>query len=514
MSRTAVRFSLVALIVATAACDKVALLAPTGSTVTLSISSTSVASNGTAEVIATVIESAGTPVHNGTEVRFQASVGVVDPAVVRTEGGIARTTFRANGASGTAKVTAFSGGARATDIEVLVGGAAASTVTVRTSPTNVTQNGNPVEVIATVRDVSGNPLPGAQVVFTSDNGTLTANSAVTDPNGEARVTLTTSRTTIVRASVAGKEGQATVTLVNNPTVTLSVTPASPNVGVPATFTITPGVTTSGNAISNVTFDPGDGSPTTSLGAITGATTRAHVYTRGGVYQATAVITDVTGLRGQASATVSVDRAVPTVSISGPTQPLSVGQTATFNINSTAAANGPAIRDVVVSFCDGLQQSVGAGSQVVTRSFTFPGTCIVRARVTDQAGTTNESVTSVIIQDRAALEVNVDAAAADAAFSTTCLPTSGYPKTCTISSFGSLNTTVRVQFTATVVNASDPVVRYVWNFGDGSAVETSGRSTDHVFQRGSLFGAATYTVTVTVTTASGATGTGRVTLVIQ
>src|SRR5687768_4613306 len=146
VSRTTFRFSLVALLFATVACDKVALLAPTGSTVTLSISSTSVASNGAAEVIATVIEAAGTPVHNGTEVTFQASVGQVDPVVVRTEGGIARTTFRANGASGTAKITAFSGGARATDVEVLVGGAAASTVNVRTDPTSVPQNGGIVQV--------------------------------------------------------------------------------------------------------------------------------------------------------------------------------------------------------------------------------------------------------------------------------------------------------------------------------------------------------------------------------
>nr|MBA3271261.1 Ig-like domain-containing protein [Acidobacteriota bacterium] len=213
MSRTTAHLFLFIFIVATVACDKVALLAPTGSTVTLSISSTSVASNGTAEVIATVIESAGTPVHNGTEVTFQSSVGQVDPAVVRTEGGIARTTFRANGASGTARVTAFSGGARATDVEVLVGGAAASTVNVRTDPSSVPQNGGTVQVIATVRDISGNSLPSAQVVFTSDNGALAANSALTDQNGEARTTLTTNRQTVVRASVAGREAQSTVNLV-------------------------------------------------------------------------------------------------------------------------------------------------------------------------------------------------------------------------------------------------------------------------------------------------------------
>src|SRR5690606_3551707 len=115
-------------IAAAAACEKVALLAPTGSTVTLSVSASAIGSTGSAEVVATVIESAGTPVHNGTEVTFQASVGKVDPQVVRTEGGIARTTFYANGASGTAIITAFSGGARSDEIELLVGSAAAEIV--------------------------------------------------------------------------------------------------------------------------------------------------------------------------------------------------------------------------------------------------------------------------------------------------------------------------------------------------------------------------------------------------
>src|SRR5918994_1223830 len=91
-----------------AACDKVPLLAPTQSTLTLSINTTTVAINGTAEVLATVTEQSGTPVHNGTTVTFTASVGVVEPREVRTEGGVARTTFRANSQSGTARIGAFS----------------------------------------------------------------------------------------------------------------------------------------------------------------------------------------------------------------------------------------------------------------------------------------------------------------------------------------------------------------------------------------------------------------------
>src|SRR5262245_4909812 len=125
VSRIAVCAALLAVSLTAAGCDKVALLAPTGSTVSVTVSSTTLGANGAAEVIATVIEAAGTPVHNGTEVRFQTSVGRVDPAVVETDSGVARTILYGNGASGTAKVLAFSGGAKSTEVEVRIGSAAA-----------------------------------------------------------------------------------------------------------------------------------------------------------------------------------------------------------------------------------------------------------------------------------------------------------------------------------------------------------------------------------------------------
>ncbi len=172
VSRTAARLLLVALSAIPAACDKVPLLAPTESTITLSSNTTTLAINGTAEIIATVIESAGTPVHNGTTVTFTASVGVIEPRDARTENGIARATFRAGTQSGTARVGAFSGAARAEEVEILVGGAAAQTVALRLDPPSVPQTGGTVQVIALVSDVSGNRLPGAPVVFSADNGSL------------------------------------------------------------------------------------------------------------------------------------------------------------------------------------------------------------------------------------------------------------------------------------------------------------------------------------------------------
>src|SRR5688572_29504785 len=110
-----------------AACDKVPLLAPTGSVITLFATSTTVPINGEVEIIATVIENgaapsapptgtngtpstttptvgSGTPVHNGTLVSFAASIGVIEPREARTHNGEVRVKFRGNGQSGTARI--------------------------------------------------------------------------------------------------------------------------------------------------------------------------------------------------------------------------------------------------------------------------------------------------------------------------------------------------------------------------------------------------------------------------
>src|SRR5918996_865286 len=134
-----------------AACEKVPLLAPTGSTIAVSAASRAVPPGGSTEISAFVVEAGGTPVHNGTWVRFSASLGRVEPADVETRGGIATTTFIAGNASGTARVTATSGGGTggngdsATNVvEILVGGAAANAVSVVAVPSRVPASGGTV----------------------------------------------------------------------------------------------------------------------------------------------------------------------------------------------------------------------------------------------------------------------------------------------------------------------------------------------------------------------------------
>ena len=87
-------------LVASAACDKVPLTAPTGATVTLFSNTTIVPVNGSAEITATVIEAGGTGVQNGTVVSFTTTIGTIDPTEARTQNGKATVRLNAGGRSG------------------------------------------------------------------------------------------------------------------------------------------------------------------------------------------------------------------------------------------------------------------------------------------------------------------------------------------------------------------------------------------------------------------------------
>jgi hypothetical protein len=398
VSRSAVRLALVTLVVTAASCDKVALLAPTGSTLTLSISSTSIGANGTAEILATVIEAAGTPVHDGTEVRFQASVGTLDPPVARTENGVARTTFLANGASGTARIIAFSGGATAEAAEILVGGAAVNALTLRTEPSALPVGGGPVAVIATAVDLSGNPVVGAPIVFSANAGTLNPTQVATDGNGQARTTLNTSRETRVTASVADVTAEATVSVLAQPTVTLAANPPTPAVGMPVTFTITPATTAAGSALRTVTFDPGDGSGPRTLG--NGVTSFTHIYEREATYTARAIATDVSDQTGEATVVLRAVRVLPTVTITTPAGGAVVNSPAVFSLNSAAGTSptaGPPIDFVRVSFSDGLSYDVGPGARTIERTFTTTGNYSVTATVYDVAGSSAQTQAAFVVR---------------------------------------------------------------------------------------------------------------------
>ncbi|MBM41969.1 MAG: hypothetical protein CL483_08625 [Acidobacteria bacterium] len=107
-------------------CQKVPLLAPTQSVITVVSSRSILPINGNAELTAIVIEESGTPAHNGTLVTLTSTLGTLDPTEAVTGNGQAKVTLRAGIQSGTAEILAFSGSARTeAPITALIGGAAA-----------------------------------------------------------------------------------------------------------------------------------------------------------------------------------------------------------------------------------------------------------------------------------------------------------------------------------------------------------------------------------------------------
>lgn len=385
-------------------CDKVPLTSPTGSTVTLTISSTSIPINGTAQVTAAVIEAAGTAVHDGTMVTFVGALGNFAPPEAPTVGGVARTVFTATG-SGTAKIGAFSGAAKATEVEVKVGGAAAEKVTVRTEPSAIPQTGGTVTVIAGVTDASGNPLPNTPINFTVDQGSLSSSSSTTDANGDARVTLTTNRTTKITANVAGKTAEFIVTALAAPSVAITGCTATQSVGVAVNCTITPTVASGGSPIQNLTVNWGDSTGEQPVGAVSGATSVSHVYNTTGNFTMVASATDLNSQRGTAAMAFVVTRVNPTISITASATSGSVGVPISFTV--TPAANPPQpITNVTVDFGDGSTRNLGviSSAATVTRTYGAEGTYTVTATVTDQSGGRGNATTQVVIARAAAPSV--------------------------------------------------------------------------------------------------------------
>src|SRR6185295_3806766 len=119
------------------ACDKMPLLAPRESTIKLATASAVVQANGSTEIRATVLESSGTPVQNGTTVTFTTNLGAVSPIEARTNNGMVVVQFLGNGQSGKATIRAVSGGAASDPLELTVGAAAVGRMVVTANPNQV-----------------------------------------------------------------------------------------------------------------------------------------------------------------------------------------------------------------------------------------------------------------------------------------------------------------------------------------------------------------------------------------
>jgi hypothetical protein len=404
------------------ACDKVPLLAPTGTVITLFPAATVVPVDGQVEIVATVIENgtatappsggtgasgasgggsttttsssgAGTPVQNGTVVSFTTTLGRIQPTEAQTNNGQVHVMFIAGGQSGVATITAFSGGASGRIEGLRVGSAAAERVVLTATPQTLGASGGSSDIAARVEDASGLGLSSLAVNFTADAGTLSASSATTDQTGVAHVNLTTTRKSTVTANVAGKT--ATVIVDLNPRTGITITAPTTQVAAqqPATFTIA--VTATAN-IRNVTVAWGDGT-SQSLGALGGSTTVSHTYQEAGNYTVTATATDANGFSEPVSTTINVLPAQPpSVVVTPSNSNPAPGETVIFRAQVTG--NTSSIIRYEWNFGAGATPPTAetTGNQA-SASYVGTGTKVISVRVIQATGPSGDGFGTVVVR---------------------------------------------------------------------------------------------------------------------
>jgi hypothetical protein len=247
-------------------CESVPLTAAPGTMMTLIANPTFVAANGgTSVVTAILVEPAGTFVPDGVEIFFFTDLGHVD-ASGKTRNGIARVNFVADSRSGTATITAISGGPApapapsptptpesgsvgvpqagegSDQVTITIGSALPATVLVTANP-QLLAGSRAATVVANVFDGSGNPVRNVPVLFTV-SGTplqefLSSGGApqFTDSSGQALDTLSTrapngpdqKTVTVTATTPNGTKGEVTVavnyTKTPEPTPTPTPTPS-------------------------------------------------------------------------------------------------------------------------------------------------------------------------------------------------------------------------------------------------------------------------------------------------
>jgi hypothetical protein len=398
-------------------CDKVPLLAPTGSVISLFATANTVPLNSEIEIVANVIENgvtqsgsgttgtpgttttgtttpgAGTPVQNGTLVSFTTTIGRIEPSEARTNNGQVRVKFISGGQSGTATITAFSGGASGKLENLKVGSAGVERVLISASPQTLSPGGGTSTITARVEDISGTGLAGIPVTFTTDAGALSSTSVTTDSNGSAQTTLNTSRQAKVTANVIGKTADVTVSLNPRTGITLAGPTTPVSAGVPATFTVGVGATAN---IRDVTIDFGDGERR-SLGAISGSTTIQHTYIEAGTFNVSATANEASGF----SETVSTDVTIlpgqpPAVIITASNTNPSVGETVIFTATVSGATS--TVLRYEWNFGNGaVPATAETTGNRATASYLNTGTKIITVRVVQATGPSGDGQTAIVVK---------------------------------------------------------------------------------------------------------------------
>ena len=270
-------------------------------TITLAANPTAIPANGSSSSIitATLTDSSGAPVVQGTSVTFSTNLGTFGGGGSSTTlstpdaKGVVLVSLISSITAGTATVTASSSGVIQSIAVTFTGGGGVSSIALTANPASIPADGSSSSLItATIKDSSGIAVPaGTSVTFITDLGTFSGGGTgvtVTTPDATGVVSVslissTTAGLATVTATSGGVSQSISVGFTDGSvgTITLSAKPDTIPADGSSSSTITAVVTdTAGSPVAigtRVTF-------TTSLGTFLG-----------GVTTFTATINDGTGV---------------------------------------------------------------------------------------------------------------------------------------------------------------------------------------------------------------------------
>ena len=205
-------------------CERALQVAPSSSTLALTAAEASVPLNGSITVTATVTNSGGAAIADGTLVTFASTLGTIEPREAYTSNGRATVRLNAGAVSGTARVSASSGGVQASALDIRVG-----SVPTRVVLTASQANPGSVTLVATVFDAAGGAVTGVPVAFATTAGTLGSTAVTTDGLGQAANTLYGTSDAVVTATVSGVQASIAVRFGAGGTLSVNITmnPSTP-----------------------------------------------------------------------------------------------------------------------------------------------------------------------------------------------------------------------------------------------------------------------------------------------
>jgi hypothetical protein len=184
-----------------------------------------------------------------------------------------------------------------------------------------------------------------------------------------------------------------------PSVTVNAENGTAGVPVPITITLSGGTGTNSSPrqIATLFVDFGDGTSETRSN-VTGSVAMTHTYQNAGGYTVTARATDVAGNTGIASDVTIIGFAQqPTVALTASNNKPAVNEVFTMTVTPTAANANTPIRSVVVRTNDGTVLYSGTGGTATFPvQFSASGARVITATVTDAAGQTGSTTTTIIV----------------------------------------------------------------------------------------------------------------------